>query len=67
MDYQSLWGSFHRYYWKERDRVTVYTELKMPRAEIPVNDIAEFNRFLELTGEETRIWFGVQRELAARQ
>lgn len=67
VDYQSLWGSFHRYYRKERDRVTVYTELKMPRAEIPVNDIAEFNRFLELTGEETRIWFGVQRELAARQ
>ena len=63
MDYVSPWGQFHRYYREEEGAVTVFTALKMPRADIPVADIPQFNRFLELAGLETRIWFGVEKKI----
>jgi len=60
VDYDSAWGSFHRYYRKTDTSVTAFTELKMSRAVIPVEKIVEFNRFLDLSSQETRIWFSVQ-------
>jgi transglutaminase-like putative cysteine protease len=63
IDYVSPWGSFHRYYRKDETSITAYTELKMPRAAIPVEKVAEFNRFLDLSSQETRIWFSVQQVL----
>jgi len=61
ISYSSRWGEFFRSYERIDDNnVTVYTELKMPRTEVPVEEIEQFNRFLDLTSLETRIWFGVQ-------
>lgn len=60
LDYVSPWGSLHRHYRDDGGSVTVYTTLQMPRAEIPVDDLSQFNRFLELATQETRIWFGIQ-------
>lgn len=60
LDYDSVWGSFHRHYRKNETSITAFTELKMPRAVIPVEKISEFNRFLDLASQETRIWFSVQ-------
>lgn len=59
-DYLSRWGSLHRYYRQDGDSVTAYTDLQMPRAEVPVDKFAEFNRFLELAGQETRISFSLR-------
>jgi hypothetical protein len=59
IDYISPWGAFHRYYRHNGDEVTAYTDLKMPRAQVPIDKIPEFNRFLDLVGRETRIWFGL--------
>ncbi|TPQ24556.1 DUF3857 domain-containing transglutaminase family protein [Methylomonas koyamae] len=56
-DYLSPWGALHRYYRQEGNSVTAYTDLQMPRADVPVEKLAEFNRFLELAGQETRISF----------
>jgi transglutaminase-like putative cysteine protease len=60
IDYISPWGAFHRHYRQDGDSVTAYTNLKMPRVQVPIDKIAEFNRFLDLVGQETRIWFGLQ-------
>lgn len=60
LDYDTPWGSFHRYYRTHDDTVQIFTELKMPSASIPVNKLAEFNRFMELIKEESRIWFSLE-------
>lgn len=60
IDYSSRWGTFHRYYRQTGDSLTAYTNLRMPRTQVPVEKIPEFNRFLDLVGRETRIWFGLR-------
>lgn len=60
IDYISRWGTFHRYYRQTGDSLTAYTNLRMPRTQVPVDKIPEFNRFLDLVGRETRIWFGLR-------
>ncbi|WP_347987710.1 DUF3857 and transglutaminase domain-containing protein [Methylomonas sp. AM2-LC] len=61
LDYVTPWGVFRRYYRKDETGITAYTELKMPRAIIPIDKIQEFNSFLELSAQETRIWFDTQQ------
>ncbi|WP_347985811.1 DUF3857 domain-containing protein [Methylomonas sp. AM2-LC] len=61
LDYTAEWGSLHRYYRNDETSITAFTELKMPRLQIPVEKIAEFNRFLDLLNQETRIVFSVQK------
>ncbi|MGD0959767.1 MAG: DUF3857 domain-containing protein [Methylomonas sp.] len=60
LDYVAPWGSLHRYYRKNDTSVTAFTELKIPRTIIPVEKISEFNRFIDLSSQETRIWFSAQ-------
>lgn len=60
IDYLSPWGDFHRYYRHNGDSVTAYTDLKMPGTQVPVDKIAEFNRFLDLVGQETRLGFDLK-------
>ena len=61
LDYVSPWGSFHRHYRKDETSITAFTELRMPRAMISVEKCSEFNRFIDLTSRETRIWFSTQQ------
>lgn len=60
IDYSSRWGTFQRYYRQTGDSLTAYTNLRMPRTQVPVDKIPEFNRFLDLVGRETRIGFGLR-------
>ncbi|MDT4329553.1 DUF3857 domain-containing transglutaminase family protein [Methylomonas sp. MED-D] len=59
IDYVSAWGELHRHVSQDGEVVTAYTRLEMPKAEIPVAKIAEYNRFLELVGYESRFRFSL--------
>lgn len=59
IDFNSQWGSFKRHYRQQGNRVTAYTELKMPKATIPLEQIKGFNSFLDIVGEQNRIDFSV--------
>jgi transglutaminase-like putative cysteine protease len=59
IDYVSRWGSLHRHYRLDGSRVVAYTDLQMPRTEVPLEKIAEFNRFLELIGQENQVSFSM--------
>lgn len=58
--YDSPWGSLHRHYQNQPDSITVHTELTMPRADIPLDKLPAFNRFLDLVSEGSRISFSVK-------
>jgi transglutaminase-like putative cysteine protease len=60
LDYESVWGQFHRYYRDNGSSVTVHTDLKIPNVEVPVTEIADFNRYLDLIRLQTRVWFTFQ-------
>jgi hypothetical protein len=59
IDYVSRWGSLHRHYRLDGSRVVAYTDLQMPRTVVPLEKIVEFNRFLELIGQENQVSFSM--------
>ena len=60
LNFESPFGTMTRVYSVSAGEVRALTELRMPRATIPVADIPRFNRFLEHVQDNERVWFEVQ-------
>lgn len=61
LDLRSPVGSLERRYDLSSDGVlAVVTDLRLPLREVPVDELEAFNRFLERTLAQTRIWFSIE-------
>lgn len=61
VSFESPYGTLSREYHVSARSIRVLTELNMPRAIIPVEKIAEYNRFLDQILDHSRIWFTTER------
>lgn len=61
LDLRSRRGSLTRRYARVGDReVVVETHFEVPAGIVPVAELESFNRFLDNTLAQTRIWFGIE-------
>ena len=59
LNLETPFGALRRYYQVSNHVVRVFTELSLPRANIPLDEIPRFNRVMNYISENAKIWFAM--------
>jgi hypothetical protein len=59
LNLETPFGALRRYYQVSDNVVRAFTELSLPRANIPLDEIPRFNRFMNYISENAKIWFAM--------
>jgi hypothetical protein len=61
LELESKFGSLRRRYEKTGNGVTVESTLELLPQTVPVKELPDFNRFIDIAIEQSRIWFGLKQ------